>query len=93
MFTDVTLERNQCSEVRQPTHTGKVWRGWVDIHWAGYGTRPAKIWGFVDLSVLPDDNDIRSADNNDGILPGIYAIVESAYTVDDEDYPYRESEI
>ena len=76
-----------------PTHTGKVWRDWVDIHWAGYGTRPAKIWGFVDLSVLPDDNDIRFADNNDGILPGIYAIVESAYTVDDEDYPYRESEI
>jgi len=24
-----------------PTHGGKVWRHWVDIHWAGHGTRPA----------------------------------------------------
>lgn len=32
-----------------PAHGGKVWRDWVDIHWADHGTRPAKIWGFVDF--------------------------------------------
>ena len=73
-----------------PAHGGKVWRDWVDIHWADHGTRPAKIWGFVDLSLIPDDNDVNFADYNDGILPSVYAIVESAYAVDAEN-GYRQS--
>jgi len=65
-----------------PTHGGKVWRDWVDIHWAGHGTRPAKIWGFVDLSRLPDDNDVKFAEHHEGILPSVYAIVESASAIE-----------
>jgi len=45
---------------------------------------PAKIWGFVDLSRLPDDNNIKFAAHHKGIVPCVYAIVESASAVESD---------
>jgi len=46
--------------------------------------------GICGFSLIPDDNDVNFADYNDGILPSVYAIVESAYAVDAEN-GYRQS--
>ena len=54
----------------------------MDIHWAGHGTRSAKIWGFVDLSRLPDDNAVKFAEHHEGIVPSVYAIAELASAVE-----------
>lgn len=60
-----------------PMHMGASWRDWVLVNWGEDGKLPAKIWGFVDLSVLPEDNEINIGGYN-GVSPAIYAIVESS---------------
>jgi len=54
-----------------------VWRDWVEVDWDDDGNLPNKIWGFVDLNMLPEMSGI----NYGGLAslePGVYAIVESS---------------
>lgn len=67
-----------------PMHMGAPWRDWVLVNWGDDGKLPAKIWGFVDLSALPEENDVKIG-GYDGVLPAIYAIVESSTYVTDPD--------
>ena len=60
-----------------PMHTGKVWRDWVMVDWANDDVLPSKVWGFVDLRALPEDNDVQYG-GYDGVTPGLHAIVECA---------------
>jgi hypothetical protein len=64
-------------------YRGSVWRDWVEINWGDeVGKLPAKLWGFVDLTMIPQNNGIRIA-GLDGLAPAVYAIVESAsYSTD-----------
>lgn len=67
-----------------PMHSGSVWRDWVMVDWDDWGVLPNKIWGFVDLRGLAQNNDIRWGGLH-GIPPGLYAIVENARYVEDHD--------
>ena len=63
-----------------PDFMGRPWRDWVWIDWGDDGVLPNKIWGFVDLRLLPKENDLRCGGLH-GIYPTFYAIVESADVV------------
>lgn len=68
-----------------PMHNGAVWRDWVMIDWGeDYGVLPNKIWGFVNLLGLPQNNDLKCGGLSDGIPPAVYAIVESSEYVKDD---------
>jgi len=56
---------------------GGVWRDWVIVDWDDDGKIPNKIWGFVDLSWLPEDSGINYGGLT-SLEPGLYAIVESS---------------
>jgi hypothetical protein len=61
------------------------------VDWEGYDPMPNKLWGFLDLSSIPEDNDIEYG----GLLtlePGVYAIVESS-EVDESRADELQSEI
>ena len=59
-------------------YRGSVWRDWVEINWGDeVGKLPAKLWGFVDLTMLPPNNAVHFA-GFDSLVPAVYAIVESA---------------
>lgn len=47
------------------------------INWEDDGLLPARIWGFLNLQHLPQDNRIEFG-GLDPVVPGIYAIIESA---------------
>ena len=47
------------------------------VDWGDDGVLPNKIWGFVDLSELPENSGVSYGGLSD-IGPGFYAIVESA---------------
>ena len=66
-----------------PMHMGRVWRDWVLIDWGDDGMLPCKIWGFIDLRLLPENNNVKYA-NYDGIPPALYAVVESSRLNTDE---------
>lgn len=69
---------------------GSVWRDWVKIDWGrGYGQMPCKIWGFVDLRGLPTGRNGISYAGTANIGPGMYAIVECASVVDENDGGYQ----
>ena len=57
-------------------HSGGVWRDWVIVDWDEDGKLPNKVWGFVDLSFLPEDSGVDYGGLN-SLEPGFYAIVES----------------
>jgi len=61
-----------------------VWRDWVLINWDTDGCLPARIWGFVDLPNVPEENSTISCGGQDPLAPGIYAIIESAEWVKDK---------
>ena len=61
-------------------HSGGVWRDWVIVDWDDDGLLPNKVWGFVDLSALPEDSGVHFGGLN-SLEPGLYAIVESAQYV------------
>jgi hypothetical protein len=62
-------------------HSGGVWRDWVIVDWGEeYGKLPNKVWGFVDLSALPEPSGVNYGGLID-LSPGLYAIVESAVYV------------
>jgi len=54
-----------------------VWRDWARIDWGDDGQLPNKIWGFVDFSHIRPNNKVEIGGIT-GIIPGMYAIVESA---------------
>jgi hypothetical protein len=58
-------------------YRGSVWRDWVWVDWGPDGTLPCKIWGFVDLSLIPPNAGIAYGGLGQ-VAPGIYAIVECA---------------
>ncbi len=62
---------------------GSLWRDWAIVDWGDDGELPNRIWGFLDLSVLPPNSGL-SHGGIDNIQPGIYAIVESAAYIEDE---------
>lgn len=71
------IKRNNVLYRGTPSFDGAAWRDWVMVDWDEEGILPNKIWGFVDLSQLPAENDL----NLGGLAhvePGIYAVVESA---------------
>ena len=61
---------------------GSVWRDWVLIGWNDEGTLSCHIWGFVDLSDINEDIELKF--EKFWIESGIYVIVEVARPVDDE---------
>ena len=61
-----------------PNFLGKgPWRDWVMMRWTT-GDLPAKIWGFLDLSVIPEGTEVALSVGRDSVEKGIYAFVESA---------------
>jgi len=75
------LKHNNMLYRGDPLFNGKVWRDWVMINWGGeYGVLPNKIYGFVDLSDVPNEFRIDMGGLTT-IAPGIYAIVENATVV------------
>jgi hypothetical protein len=64
-------------------HTGRVWRDWALVDWGDHGRLPCKVWGFVDLFHLPQQNGIKYG-GLDGIPPALYAIVECASYIEAE---------
>lgn len=63
------------------TYRGSVWRDWVMVDWDGYGHIANRIWGFVDLTRLPNNSGINYGGLSN-LVPAVYAIVESSI-VDD----------
>ena len=62
---------------------GGVWRDWVAIDWQEDGILPCKLWGFVDLTSLRETANVTIGGLT-SIVPAVYAIVESASYVEDE---------
>jgi len=66
-YTDVSGTIYRAS----PSFRDLPWQDWVKVDWGEkYGPLPCHIWGFVDLSFLPQVNDTS-------FEPGFHAIVES----------------
>ena len=59
-----------------------VWRDWALIDWGNEGKLPNKLWGFVDLSALPDS--CRVTYGGVRLYSGNFAIVENASFLEDE---------
>ena len=62
---------------------GKVWHDWAMIDWGDEGELPCKLWGFVDLHALPQGH--NAIFENLPLKKSIYAVVEAAHFVDDEE--------
>jgi hypothetical protein len=61
---------------------GGVWRDWVLVDWSEDVDVCAKLWGFVDLSDMPEDTGVEYGGCL-GLQPGVYAICESSEYKDD----------
>jgi hypothetical protein len=72
-----TIRRNGVLYRGTPWYDGAIWRDWVIVDWGEHGLLPNKIWGFVNLSAIPPDNDLNCGGLHP-IPPAVYAIVESA---------------
>jgi hypothetical protein len=64
-----------------PNYLGKgPWRDWVMVLWEE-GERPAKIWGYLDLSAIPEGTQVSMTESitagTKTVEKGVYAIVES----------------
>jgi hypothetical protein len=73
-----------------PHFMGKgLWRDWVMIKWQS-GDYPAQIWGFLDLTNLPEGYSFPLADGTK-VTKGFWAIVESCdYKKTDQSMPSSE---
>jgi hypothetical protein len=83
---DVCAEHTRDSVMfrAHPNYRGKgLWRDWVMVQWE-QGEFPAQIWGFLDLTVLPEEETFRLSSGDD-VYKGIWAIVESASYTDLEE--------
>jgi hypothetical protein len=77
-FIPVCAEHNRNGQIfrSHPNYRGKgVWRDWVMIRW-NTGDYPAKIWGFLDLSELPERVSVR-VDDSTLVSKGVWAVIES----------------
>ena len=63
---------------------GHTWRDWIVLDWGEEGHLPCHLMGFVDLSAL-SDNFLFDCGGMSDIGKGIYAIVECANYISDED--------
>ena len=61
----------------------KVWRDWALFDWGTDGHLPGKIWGFTNLQGLPATSRLQYGGIH--LRPGIYAIIENSYFVEDEE--------
>ena len=66
-------------------YRGSVWRDWVMIDFGDDGRYPARIGGFVDLRGLSDANESFSYGGIDNVTRGVYAIVEYADFVEEDE--------
>jgi hypothetical protein len=72
-----------------PNFMGKgAWRDWVMINWEG-GALPGKIWGFIDLTSMPNGTSVVLR-NGAEVQQGAFAIIESADYVELEEEPGRD---
>jgi hypothetical protein len=73
------------------THSfhGNEWRDWVQVNWEKLGPQPNKIWGFIDLTILPKDSKISHGGIKE-IEPAIYAIIESGEVKPQKNMPDSE---
>ena len=70
-----------------PNFLGKgPWRDWVMIRWTT-GDLPAKLWGFLDLSAIPEGTEMALSVGKDSVEKGIYAIIESADYIEEDENP------
>ena len=76
-----TFQRGQQLFRGTARHMEGEWRDWAYVDWGDDGVLPAKFWGFVDLTQLPEENNVCHGGQGPGILPQKYAIVESARKV------------
>jgi hypothetical protein len=69
-----------------PNFMGKgAWRDWVMINWEG-GALPGKIWGFIDLSTMPNGTMVVLR-NGAQVQQGTFAIIESTDYVEVDEEP------
>lgn len=67
-----------------PNYRGKgAWRDWVMIQWQD-GDFPAQIWGFLDLTEIPEGVSVKIDATTGEITRGVYAIVENAGYIEEE---------
>jgi hypothetical protein len=67
-----------------PNYKGTgVWRDWVMIKWEN-GSLPAQIWGYIDLTFMATGTSVVLR-NGKTVEKGVYAIIESANYVSNED--------
>lgn len=91
LYVRTEHKRNDQIFRAHPFYRGSVWRDWVVVDWADYGHLPNKLYGFVDLSFLPQDSRVNFGGIK-RITPGVYAIVESTkYTTIES--RFRQSEL
>ena len=75
--------RKGCVFRSHPNYRGKgPWRDWAMIRWEE-GDFPAKIWGFVDLTTMPEGDSVE-VDEYTTLTNNIYAIVESTHYIQEE---------
>jgi hypothetical protein len=77
-YIPVCAEHNRKGQIfrSHPNYRGKgVWRDWVMINWST-GDFPAKIWGFLNLSELPEFASVR-VNNSTMVSKGVWAVIES----------------
>ena len=67
-----------------PKFMNEIWRDWVMIDWGQDGEQACKLYGFVDLTQIPEDSSIEYGGIAE-VGPGLYAIVESSFVIEDED--------
>ena len=77
VFVFTSHNRNGQIFRSSPLYHGSVWRDWVIVDWGPDGKLPCKLWGFIDLFDLPENARIDFGGLR-RIVPGFYAIVESA---------------
>jgi len=77
-------KRNRIMFRAHPSYRGKgPWRDWVMIEW-NVGDFPALIWGYLDLTSLPDGETFLLT-NGFHVSKGVYAIIESCSYKDVEE--------
>lgn len=89
-FLQVFSQYNRGEQIfrAHPNFRGKgFWRDWVMLRW-DQGDYPAQIWGFLDLTHIPERDGQLELEVGDGTNPlvqnGWYAIVESTEYIQEE---------
>ena len=81
-FIPVCAQHTRSGQIfrSHPNFRGKgPWRDWVMVKWTS-GDYPSKIWGFLDLSLLPEAVSVKLHDDT-VVRKGVWAVIESANDV------------